>query len=96
MKRESVIFEKSETMFESIFSDIVTFSFLLLCMWYSYSQGGGWWTFFTCSMFIGTLSFKSPFGERKMWRKISTKKEAVEWANSLDDDEQDADEDNAA
>jgi hypothetical protein len=85
-KKEFMIFEKSETMVESICSDVVTFGFLLLCMWFSYSQGGGWWTFFTCSMFLCSLAVRLP-GASARWVKLTTKKEAIEWAASLPDDE---------
>lgn len=78
------MFEKTETALDSICADIVTFGFLFLCMWYSYSQGGGWWTFFTCSMFLVSLSARM---HRARWVKLTSKKEAVEWANSLPDDE---------
>ena len=40
--KEVMMYEKTETMVESISSDVVTFGFLLLCMWFSYDQGGGW------------------------------------------------------
>jgi hypothetical protein len=82
-----MVFEKRETMLESIASDVVTFGFLLLCMWFSYSMGGGWWTFFTCSMFLISLAVNVPGGTKARWVKLATKKEAIEWANSLPDDE---------
>lgn len=85
--REVMIFEKTETMVESICSDIVTFGFLLLCMWFSYSQGGGWWTFFTCSMFLILLAVKMPGRASSRWVKLSSKKEAIKWAESLPDDD---------
>lgn len=81
------MYEKTETMVESISSDVVTFGFLLLCMWFSYSHGGGWWTFFTCSMFLISLAVKIPGHGGARWVKLTTKKEAVEWAQSLPDDE---------
>lgn len=84
--KEIMIFDKSETAVESIFSDLVTFGFLLLCMWFSYSYGGGWWTFFTCSMFLAFLSVKMPSNAGR-WVKIASKEEAIEWAQSLPDDE---------
>lgn len=81
-----MMFEKTETMVQSITSDLVTFAFLLLCMWYSYSQGGGWWTFFTCTMFLISLAVKLP-GATSQWVKLRSKKEAVEWAESLPEDD---------
>lgn len=84
--KEMIIFEKTETLAESIASDVVTFLFLLLCMWFSYSQGGGWWTFFTCSMFLAFLAVKIPGGAKSRCVKLTTKKEAISWAESLPDD----------
>jgi hypothetical protein len=84
---KEIIMFKSETLMESVCSDIVTFGFLLLCMWFSYSQGGGWWTFFTCSMFLVSLAWHIPGGGKSRIVKASSKKEALEWAESLPDDE---------
>lgn len=84
--KEVMMFEKVETMVESICSDIVTFGFLLLCMWFSYSHGGGWWTFFTCSMFLISLAVKLPGRGTARWVKLTTKQEAIEWAASLPND----------
>jgi hypothetical protein len=83
--KEMIMF-KTETMVESICSDIVTFGFLMLCMWFSYSQGGGWWTFFTCSMFIMSLAWKMPGGGASRMVKLTSKKAAIERAESLPDD----------
>jgi len=88
MNKEIMMYEKTETMLESITSDIVTFGFLFLCMWYSYSQGGGWWTFFTCSMFLISLSVNLNRIVTSRWIKLSSKQEAIEWANSLPDDKE--------
>ena len=78
--KEMIIFEKTETLAESIASDVVTFLFLLLCIWFSYSQGGGWWTF------LAFLAVKIPGGAKSRCVKLSTKKEAISWAESLPDD----------
>ena len=85
--KEVMMYEKTETMVESISSDIVTFGFLMLCMWFSYSQGGGWWTFFTCSMFLLLMAVKMPGRGPARWVKLTSKKAAIEWAESLPDDE---------
>ena len=85
MKKEWIIF-KSESFLESLLADITTFAFLLLCIWFSQSQGGGWWTFFTCSMFLFWISAKAAKGVGLKTRVLKTKKEALEWAESLPDD----------
>jgi len=83
MKKEILIFCTNETALASILSDIVTFGFLILCIWFSNNQGGGWWTFFTCGLFLISISAKSKKSE---WIKLKSKKEAIEWANSLSED----------
>lgn len=85
--KEVMIFEKHETLAESLTADLTTFGFLLLCIWFSGDRGGGWWTFFTCSMFLFSLAMKLPWGTKSRWVKLRTKREAIEWANSLPDDE---------
>jgi hypothetical protein len=87
-KTQIVIIDRTESLVQSISSDVVTFGFLFLCMWYSYSSGGGWWTFFTCCMFLLSLAVKLPGTASTQVVKIGSKKEAVEWAQSLPDDEQ--------
>lgn len=84
-KIEFVVFNKDEGSFESFVSDFTTFGFLALCIWFSQEQGGGWWTFFTYSMFLFLIGVKaiSASGRQK---KLRTKKEAVDWANSLPED----------
>lgn len=79
----TVVILKSESLVESIFKDVVTFSFLLLCIWFSNNQGGGWWTFFTCAMFI---LWVAAAGARMTKTTIKTKAQAVSWANNLPED----------
>ena len=83
-KIQAIVFQQS--LWESVCSDFITFSFLLLCMWYSYSEGGGWWTFFTCSMFLIFLGAKCQRQTKNILR-IYSKKEAIEWAESLPEDQ---------
>ena len=85
MKKEWLIF-KTESFIESLLSDLTTFAFLLLCIWFSHNQGGGWWTFFTCSMFLFLVSIQFFRGVGLKTRVLKTKKEALEWAESLPDD----------
>ena len=73
-----------ESFLQSIASDITTYGFMLLCMWYSYSSGGGWWTFFSSSLFIAVLGAKV-VGHNARAPRLTSKKQAIEWANSLPD-----------
>lgn len=83
MKHTTVIYK--ERLWESVASDIVTFSFLGLCIWFSNDQGGGWWTFFTSCLFLLSLSAKIAIKSSRVV-KIKNKQEAINWANSLIND----------
>ncbi|MDR2709733.1 MAG: hypothetical protein LBB65_00035 [Burkholderiales bacterium] len=85
MNKEIIILNTTESLFESVASDVVTFAFLALCIWFSYEMGGGWWTFFTCTMFLISVSSKL-FLHKPQQTKLKSKKEAIAWANSLPDD----------
>ena len=86
MKTEWIIFDRTESILQSVTSDVFTCSFLALCIWFSHNQGGGWWTFFTCSLFLLVLGVKvSRLGPSRN-KKLRSKKEAIKWANSLPED----------
>lgn len=84
MNKTIVIYK--ERLWESVASDLVTFSFLALCIWFSVDQGGGWWTFFTSCMFLFSLSAKIAMAGNRVV-KINSKAEALKWAKGLQDDE---------
>jgi len=83
MKKTIVIYK--ERLWKSFASDLITFAFLALCIWFSESQGGGWWTFFTSTMFLIALSAKVSIASSRIV-KINNKAEAVKWANGLADE----------
>jgi len=83
VKNTIVIYK--ERLWESFASDLVTFAFLALCIWFSESQGGGWWTFFASTMFLIALSAKVSIASSRVV-KINNKAEAVRWANGLADE----------
>ena len=90
MSKHIAIFHRNETPIGSIASDIFTFSILIFCIWFSWRMGGGFWTFLTGGMFFICLSAKwqaGPGAKASGWVKLTTKAEAIEWANSLTDDE---------
>ncbi len=76
------VIDKTESVIESVFKDVITFSFLIFCIWVS--QDSKWWTFF-----IGTIVFLGLWGRLAVVLKqrtsiFKTKAELLEWANSLD------------
>lgn len=80
-----MIFEKDESMMESIVSDVVTFGFLIFCIWFSFYTKSTVWEFVTVIMFFVSLATNIPFGVKSKWVKIKTKQEALAWAESLED-----------
>lgn len=83
MNKTLVIYK--ERLWESVASDLVTFAFLALCIWYSNRLNSDYWTFFTACLFLLSLSAKiAMLGPQTV--KIKTKAEALKWANSLTDD----------
>ena len=84
--KELIIFEKKETLAEGLASDIATFGLLLLCMFASWELGGGWWTVVCTAMFLVSLYAKVKVAAQARWVKLSSKREAVAWANALPDD----------
>ena len=77
------IFDKNESTVDSIFRDLVTFSFLIFCIYIS--QGSTWWTFLTgCMFLLFTLArMNSMFTDK--YQQFKTKKELLEWVNKLPD-----------
>lgn len=81
-KPKFVILKTKETLLQSLIKDTYTFAFLLLCIYVS--QGSAWWTFFTGVMaLIFIIGLIGGSGERTM---LYSKKEAVDWASKLEDD----------
>lgn len=90
MRTHIAIFERKETPAGSIVSDLFTFAMLTLCIWFSWHMGGGIWTFVCLCLFLLSLSAKWQLGpghKQSGWVKLRNKQEAIEWANSLPEDE---------
>jgi len=76
------IIDKTESVLESIIKDIVTFSFLILCIWIS--QGSRWWTFFTATIFLISLWGRLSMLLKKKTYVFKSKAELLEWAENLE------------
>ena len=81
-----VLYDKSETVAESIASDGATFVGLWLCIWFSQAMGGGVWEFVTLLMFALWTACRMPWERITRTTKMRTKAEAQAWANSLPED----------
>jgi hypothetical protein len=78
-----VVFEKNETWWQSIVSDLFTYGLAFLLMLSSWFLDQIIWTIVSVSIFF--LGITEAACESKAF-KIETKEEAIKWANSLDDD----------
>lgn len=78
-----VVFDKREGLFENIMKNVVTFSFILLCIYVS--RGSTWWTFATGCFFLLML-----FGLfARAWdrnKKFHSKAELKEWVDALEEE----------
>jgi len=79
---EIKVIDRTESVSESVFKDIVTFSFLIFCIWIS--QGSTWWTFFTGTITLLALWSRLASAFKQRVHTFKTKTELIEWANSLD------------
>lgn len=76
------IFDRNESLVESVFKDFVTFSFLAFSIYIS--QGSTWWTFITGLMFLTFLFAKISILTKRQ-KVFKNKKEIIEWAEKLND-----------
>lgn len=82
-----VIYDKSETLFESVATDVTTFLGLVICMWLSHIWGGGAWTGVTIMMFGLWCAARMPWERMSRITTMRTKAEALAWAAALPEDD---------
>lgn len=82
-----VIFDKTETVAQSVASDAATFGGLLVCIWFSQAMGGGVWEFVTLVMFGLWAMCKMPWERVTRTTKLTGKGAAKAWAEALPDDD---------
>ena len=73
-----ILFDKRQTLGESLVSDGATFGLLLLCIWIS--QGSKWWTFFSALCFLGFGIAKCAAVVGNRQHKFKSLDELEEWA----------------
>ena len=76
------VIDKTESVLESVFKDVVSFSFLIFCIWLS--QGSRWWTFVTGLLFLTALFIRCAVVLKQRSKIFKSKKELLEWANNLE------------
>ena len=72
-----IVFDKRETVAESLVKDGVTFALLLLCIWAS--LGSTWWTFFTAVMFLVFLGAKAAMAVGSRQKKFTSLDDMQAW-----------------
>lgn len=82
-----IVFNKTESVFDSVLKDAIIFSWLIFCMLTSKLLGGGFYSFATFTLFIVYLFGEIARASKDRKRIVTTKAEALAWANSLEDDE---------
>ena len=84
-KIEFAVFVKDESCKKSLYRQVVLF--LVLGLFIYVSRGSTWWTLVTGSMFVFglTITLKNMIDESN--NEFKTKKDLLDWVNSLPDDE---------
>lgn len=83
-KPKFMIFENRETWLQSIASDLMSLSLAIVLMFLSAWLNQTLWT--VCSLVIFAFCMTHLACESR-WTKLKNKQQAIEWANSLEDDE---------
>lgn len=74
-----IVFDKRETVIESLVKDLGTFCFVALAVYVS--RDSRWWTFFTGSMAI--LALFGNVGQRQ--KRFTSKAELKAWVDSIEE-----------
>jgi len=82
-EKEYIIMDRTESLIESICRDIVTFGFMLLCMYAGW--GSKWWTFVTGCMFLLMILGRMPSTIKKRSRKFKSIKELKDYVATMED-----------
>lgn len=77
-----IVFDKRESLYESVVKDGFTFSFIGLCIWVS--QGSTFWTFLSGLIFLLFIYIRLSSVFTQRFKKFTTKEQAVAWLNSQD------------
>ena len=81
-QKEYAVIYRTESFVQSVFSDLVTFCFLAFCIYISI--GSTWWTFLTGILFMIFGFCKVSYALNIRHKKFTSKKDLVEWAESLE------------
>ena len=77
------VYKVNETVADSVYKDVVTFSFLIFCIWIS--QDSTWWTLVTGLMFMGFAIGKIAVAFKRNRHEFRTKEDLQKWVDELED-----------
>lgn len=77
-----IVFDKTESVFESWAKDAVTFGFLLLCIYVS--RDSAWWTFATGCLALLVIAGKLHQVASKRTKRCNSKDELRAWVDALE------------
>ena len=82
MNKEYAVIDRTESVIESVFKDLVQLAILAFCVYIS--RESTWWTFIMGLLFMLNLFTWCAHGLKVRRCYFKTKKELFAWANSLD------------
>lgn len=82
---EVMIYEKPRSLAERIVSGSITLGLVAMGIWFSAEQGGAW-ALITALALLAFLVAKTQCGARPRLLMVSSKQQAIQWAESLPDD----------
>lgn len=83
-QKEYIVFNRTESLAESVLTDLFTFSLLIFCIWIS--SGSTFWTIVSGTWFLKfcwNVMTSETLNRRKVFK---TKRELQTWVDSLEDD----------
>ena len=80
--KTTVYIKEKEGFFQSFFRDLVTFSFIVFCVYIS--QGSTWWTFVTGGMFLMFALGKVGNIINKSTTTFESKQEAIDFLSIIE------------
>jgi len=81
-----IVYQK-ESFIGSATSDLLTFGLLIFCIWFSKKMGGGFYTELTSVFLFFSLLSQMNIKTGQI-TKVHSKQEAIDWANSLEDNQE--------
>lgn len=78
-----VVFDKRESLLQSLIKDLGTFGFILLCIYTS--QGSKAWTFITVCLFLLFILARGGMTSSN-YNKFGSKNDLLKWVESLPED----------